>query len=188
MACMIPLTARSDHDSAVRFPREIAAAVTLPAAAAALVAPGDGPLRATAATAVVTACGALATRMALVDFLAAPGVRDPRTLRAFDPFHDDTPPALSGIGPRPSRSRLRTAGDRCVEAWRTWHVQDGPADGTAGAAGALALAAWCAWALGSAARAETRARYALDVRDDDALAGLVLRSVLADSRPTWSPR
>jgi hypothetical protein len=185
---MIHLTAQSDTGSAVRFPREIAAAVTLPAAAAALVAPGRAALRAAAATAVVTACGALAPRMALVPFIAASDQPDPRSIHVFDPFADPTPPALHGFGPAPDRLRVRVAGDRCAEAWRAWRSQDGPFDGASGAAGALSLGAWCAWALGSWARAETRARYALETRADDPLAGLVLRSVLAGSGPSWERR
>jgi len=188
MACMIPLTAQSSPGSAVRFPREIAAAVTLPAAAAALVAPGRADLSTAAATAVVTACGALAPRMALVPFIAAQGTPDPRSIRVFDPFADPTPPALHGFGPAPDRARVRLAGDRCADAWRVWRAQDGAFDGSSGAAGALSLGAWCAWALGSWARAETRARYALETRADDPLAGLVLRSVVAGSGPSWERR
>lgn len=185
MACMIPSTAHSPDGTAVRFPREIAAAVTLPAAAAALVAPGTGPCPKTGAIAIVTACGALTTRLALVTFLAARDLPDPRSVQGFDPFADPTPPALLGVGPEPDRARVRTAGDRCADAWRVWRAEDGMVDGAMGAAGALALGAWCAWALGSSARAETRSRYALETRADDPLAGLVLRSVLAGSAPTW---
>ena len=186
MACMIPSTAHTPDHTAVRFPREIAAAVTLPAAAAALVTSGVGAGSRVGAIAIVTACGALSTRMALVPFLAARDQPDPRAIRGFDPFDDPTPPALHGLGPEPDRARLRTAGDRCAEAWRVWRAEGGQVDSSAGAAGALALGAWCAWALGSWARAETRARYALETRADDPLAGLVLRSVLAGSAPTWA--
>ena len=185
---MIPSTAHSDHDTAVRFPREIAAAVTLPAAAAALVAVGTVGLAPAAAIAIVTACGALATRMALVGFVADVDAPAPRSIRSFDPFDDAVPPALLGFGPEPPRDRVRTAGDRCAESWRMWRADDASADAAAGAAGALAVGAWCAWALGSWARAETRSRYALETRPDDPLAGLVLRSVLADSRPSWERR
>lgn len=188
MACMIPSTARSPDQTAVRFPREIAAAVTLPAAAASLVAPGAGPCTRTGAIAIVTACGALATRLALVPFLVARDLPDPRSVRGFDPSDGPVPPALLGLGPEPDRDRVRTAGDRCAEAWRVWRAEDRLGDSAVGAAGALALGAWCAWALGSSARAETRARYALETRADDPLAGLVLRSVLAGSSPTWSDR
>lgn len=185
MACMIPRTARSAPGSAVRYPREIAAAITLPAAAAALVAPGGGPPSTAASVAVTTACGALATRIALVRFIADRDAPDPRSIRAFDPFSDPTPPELRGCGVEPDRSRVRTAGDRCADAWRSWRAQGSAADSAAGAAGALALGSWCSWALGSPARAETRARYALETCADDPLAGLVLRSVLAGSAPSW---
>lgn len=185
MTCMIPVTTRSHPDTAVRYPREIAAAVTLPAACAALVAPGAPPLARAASIAVLTACGALATRLALIGFLTAPDRPDPRTVTAFDPFHDPTPPALCGFGPEPDRARLRTAGDRCAEAWRRWRAEDPTADTSTGAAGALALGSWCSWALGSAARAQTRAQYALETRADDPLAALVLRSVRAGSAPAW---
>lgn len=185
MTCMIPVTTRSHPDAAVRYPREIAAAVTLPAACAALVAPGDAPSSRGASIAVVTACGALATRLAVIRFLADPGPIEPRAVAAFDPFSDPTPPALCGFGPEPDRARLRTAGDRCADAWRHWRAEDPSADSAAGAAGALAVAAWCSWALGSAARAQTRAQHALDTRVDDPLAGLVLRSVRAGSGPAW---
>ncbi|GAA3337830.1 hypothetical protein GCM10017714_06470 [Curtobacterium pusillum] len=188
MSCMIPVTTRSHPSAAVRYPREIAAAVTLPAACAALVAPGRGRLPRAASIAVLTACGALAPRFALVAFLTAADHRDPRTVTAFDPFRDPTPPALCGFGPEPDRGRLRTAGDRCADAWRSWRAEDLSADTAAGAAGALALASWCSWALGSAARAQTRAQYALDTRADDPLAALVLRSVRAGSGPAWERR
>lgn len=188
MTGMIPRTARRPGETVVRYPREIAAAVTLPAACAALVAPGRGPVPRTATIAVLTACAPLSPRLALIAFLAAPGSPDPRAVRAFDPFRDPTPPALCGQGPAPDRARLRTAGDRCAEAWRWWRTEDASADTAAGAAGALAVAAWCSWALGSGARAQTRAQYALDTRADDPLAGLVLRSVRADSVPTWERR
>ncbi|MGN8048545.1 hypothetical protein ACTJKO_02570 [Curtobacterium sp. 22159] len=185
---MIPVTTRAHPDAAVRYPREIAAAVTVPAAAAALVAPGTEPLGRGGAAAVVTACAALATRFALIGFLSASDDPDPRSVRPFDPFHDPTPPALCGAGPQPRRSRLRTAGDRCAEAWRWWRAEDLSADTATGAAGALALASWCSWALGSQARAQTRAQYALDTCPDDPLAALVLRSVRVGSVPTWDAR
>ncbi|QCR43673.1 hypothetical protein C1N91_09135 [Curtobacterium sp. SGAir0471] len=187
----------------MRYPREIAAAVTLRAACAALVAPsppsasfapqragasaGDEVLARPQAVAVTTACGALATRFALVGFLASRGRPDPGTVVPFDPFRDPTPPALGGSGPEPDRARLRVAGDRCAAAWRTWRA-DGAVGGDVaiGAAGALALGAWCAWALGSSARAEVRARHALDTRPDDPFGWLVLRAVRSGHGPGWA--
>lgn len=188
MADMIPVTTRVHPEAAVRYPREIAAAVTLPAACAALVAPGSSPLPPNGAIAVLTACGALAPRFALLAFLTALDEPDARAVTAFDPFHDPTPSALRGSGPEPDRDRLRLAGDRCAEAWQWWHAEDPSADTATGAAGALAMAAWCSWALGSVARAQTRAQYALDTRSDDPLAALVLRSVRAGSAPAWERR
>lgn len=185
MSCMIPVTTRTTPEAAVRYPREIAAAVTLRAACAALVAPGDAPLQRTAAVAVITACGALAPRLALLAFIAARDHPDPRAVAAFDPFRDPTPPALRGWGPEPDRHRVRLAGDRCVGAWQRWRAEDSSADTAIGAAGALATASWCSWALGSPARAQTRAQHALDTRSDDPLAALVLRSVRAGSAPSW---
>ncbi|WIB76091.1 hypothetical protein DEJ28_10410 [Curtobacterium sp. MCPF17_002] len=182
------MTTRVHPEAAVRYPREIAAAVTLPAACAALVADGTGPLPRTAGIAVLTACGALAPRFALLAFVAARDEPDARTVAAFDPFHDPTPPALRGFGPEPDRDRVRVAGDRCAEAWQWWRAEDLPADTATGAAGALAMASWCSWALGSVARAQTRAQYALETRGDDPLAGLVLRSVRAGSAPSWERR
>jgi len=135
--------------------------------------------------AVITACAALAPRIALLAFLAARGTPDPRTVRAFDPFRDPVPDAMLGAGPEPERERVRTAGDRCVQSWRAWRNDEGTADAASGAAGALSVAAWCSWALGSPVRAQTRARYALDIRPDDPLAALVLRSVRAGSGPAW---
>lgn len=185
---MIPVTTRTLDEAAVRYPREIAAAVTLPAACAALVAPHDGPLPRTAAVAVLTACAALAPRFALIDFLAARDHPDPRGVTAFDPFLDDTPPALRGWGPEPDRARIRIAGDRCAEAWQWWRSEDPSADIGSGAAGALAIASWCSWALGSTARAQTRAQHALDTCASDPLAAVVLRSVRAGSGPAWERR
>lgn len=185
---MIPLTTRTLDEAAVRYPREIAAAVTLPAACAALVAPGAGPLPRTAAIAVLTACGALAPRFALIDFLAARDEPEPRGIVAFDPFHDETPPALRGWGPEPDRARVRIAGDRCAEAWQRWRTEDPSADTATGAAGALAIASWCSWALRSTARAQTRAQHALDTCASDPLAAVVLRSVRAGSGPVWERR
>lgn len=186
---MIPSTTRSEHDRAVRYPREIAAAVTLRAACAALT---DGPadLRPSlpAAIAVLTSCGALATRFAIVEHLADPSNPDPRAAVPFDAFADRLPPALTGSGPMPDRRRLRTAGDRAADAWRMWRSGDDPLGSARGAAGALSIAAWCAWGLGSAERARTRAVYALETAVDDPLASLVLRMVRCDVRPTWDRR
>ncbi|WP_267424514.1 MULTISPECIES: hypothetical protein [unclassified Curtobacterium] len=165
--------------------REIAAAVTLPVAAAALVAPGTAPLDRRGGAAVSTACVALATRMALIPFIAAPADRIPMVIRPFDPFHDPTPLALQGAGPAPDRDRLRRAGDRCVGPWQDWRLRGCPEDERLGVAGALALGAWCSWALGSPERARARARHALDAVPTDALAGLVLRSVRARTAPAW---
>lgn len=185
---MIPVTTPSRPTTEVRYPREIAAAVTLRPACAALVAPGTGPLSRAASVTVVTACAALATRLSLVEFLAALDQPDVRSVTPFDPFRDPTPPALCGSGPEPDRGRLRTAGDRCAEAWQWWRAEDRSADATTGAGGALALASWCSWALGSVARAQTRAQYALETSPDDPLAALVLRSVRAGSGPSWERR
>jgi hypothetical protein len=210
MSDMNPNAVRSPADPYIRHPREIAAAVTLRAAAAALVAPGGRPSSAAGCAAIRAACGALATRMALIRFVAQPSPpaasddRPPDVVRIdsgpidsgpfdvrpvdivpFDPFHDPTPPALHGAGPTPDRDRLRVAGDRCVAVWHAWTAEGSPRDERIAVAGALALGAWCSWALGSAARAEVRARYALDTVPDDALAGLVLRTVLARSGPAW---
>jgi len=185
---MIPRTTRTPDDTVVRYPREIAAAVTLPAACAALVRPGAATLPRTATIAVLTACAALAPRFALIAFLAARDDPDPRAVAAFDPFHDDTPPALRGRGAEPDRDRLRLAGDRCAEAWRWWRTEDQSADTATGAAGALAMAAWCSWALGSSARAQIRAQHALDTWPGDPLAAVVLRSVRGGSGPSWGRR
>ncbi|MDM7890377.1 hypothetical protein [Curtobacterium caseinilyticum] len=184
---------RHGHPSTlIRYPREIAAAVTLRAACAALVAAprGDGAapdeLDRRRAIVVATACGALATRFAMIRFLAARGAPDPRRVAPFDPFHDPTPPALGGSGPAPDRARVRLAGDRCASAWRVWRADGAPpGDVAIGAAGALALGSWCAWAVGSSARAEVRARHAIDTRPDDPFAWLVLRSVRAGCAPAW---
>lgn len=185
MACM---TSSQTAVPASRYPvhpREIAAAVTLRAAAAALVAPPTAPLTASGAVAVTTACGALATRIALVEFLADAQPPEPAALVPFDPFGPSTLPGLQGLGRMPDRDRLRTAGDRCVDAWRRWSSDVDTADDVRGVAGALALGAWCSWALGSTARALTRARYAIDLVPDDPLAGLVLRTASADRAPAW---
>ncbi|PYY35207.1 hypothetical protein DEJ16_08305 [Curtobacterium sp. MCJR17_055] len=176
-------TISTTTDPYTRHTREIAAAVTLPAAARALVAPED--LSASGAVAVTTACGALATRLALVRFLADPGPMDAADVRPLDPFSEPTPSALHGSGPEPDRDRVRTAGDRCVEAWRRWTRSSDSGLSEIGVAGALALGAWCSWALGSELRATTRARHALAVRADDPLAGLVLRTCRAGARAAW---
>ncbi|MGN7189751.1 MULTISPECIES: hypothetical protein [unclassified Curtobacterium] len=173
-----------------RYPREIAAAVTLRAACAALVAPtspADVPHTDRLRSATVrTACGALATRFAILRFLTAVDRPDPRTVVPFDPFREPTPPALRGEGPAPDGAVVRSAGDRLTAAWQAWR-RDGPSsvDDAIAAAGALAVGAWCAWALGSSARAEVRARHALDTWSDDPLAALVLRSVRLGVGPSW---
>lgn len=182
---MNPGAVRSSTDPYVRHPREIAAAVTLPAAAVALVAAGPPTVSPAGAAAIATACGALATRIALVRCLAAPDCADPRRIRPYDPVHDGSPAALRGSGPAPDAERLRLAGERCAATWRAWRTQGSPEDERIGVGGALALGAWCAWALGSGPRAEVRARHALATDPHDPLAALVLRSVLADSRPAW---
>ncbi|MCJ1713794.1 hypothetical protein [Curtobacterium sp. VKM Ac-2922] len=182
---MNPVTLRSDTDQYVRYPREIAAAVTLPAAAVALVAPGPPTVTTATAAAVATACGALATRMALVRVLAGHDVVTARTVQPYDALRDAPPQALRGLGPKPDADRVRVAGDRCAAVWHTWKAEGSPRDERVGVAGALALGAWCAWALGSAPRAQVRAEYALDAVPSDPMAALVLRSVLAGSAPTW---
>jgi hypothetical protein len=176
----------STPDSTTTFPRyshEIAAAVTLPSGARALVAPG--PLTVAGGIALTTACAALSTRLALLAFLADPDVDEPTGITGHDPFTDPMPPALVGSGPEPDRERVRRAGDRCVDAWRRWSQDRDSGQSVVGVAGALGLAAWCAWALGSEARARTRSRYALDLRGDDPLAHLVLRSCTLGVRAAW---
>lgn len=173
----------SPPDPFIRYSHEIAAAVTVPAAARALV--GASALTTAEAAAVTTACGALSTRIALLRFLAVPGAADPGAVRGHDPFTEPMPPALLGRGPMPDRDRVRLAGDRCVEAWRTWIADAGSGQSPVGVAGALSLAAWCSWALGSELRASTRARYALDLAADDPLATLVLRACRARRRAAW---
>ena len=180
-------TTDTASESTVTTPRrhshEIAAAITLPSAARALVAPAS--LTAAGGIALTTACAALSTRLALLAFLADPDTDEPTGIRGHDPFTDPMPPALLGSGPEPDRDRVRRAGDRCVEAWRFW-TQDGDSgQSVVGVGGALGLGAWCAWASGSGLRAETRARYALDLRDDDPLAQLVLRSCTLGVRTRW---
>ncbi len=189
MSCMIPSSTRSEHDRTVRYPREIAAAITLRAACAALTAgPPDGRVPDTGTIAVLTSCAALATRFALLEHLADPTDPDPRTVVPFDAFADRLPPALIGSGPEPDRARLRVAGDRAAHAWRVWRAGDDPEGCARGAAGALSLGAWCAWALGSGARAQTRAVYALETAADDPLASLVLRMVRCGVAPAWERR
>jgi hypothetical protein len=167
----------------VRHSHEIAAAVTLPSGARALVA--TGPLTAAGSIAVTTACAALSTRVALLRFLADPDADEPIGITGHDPFTEPLPPALLGRGPVPNRERVRRAGDRCVEAWRRWSQDRDSGQSVVGVGGALGLGAWCAWALGSDLRATTRARYALDLRGDDPLARLVLRSCSVGVRPAW---
>lgn len=177
--------AQSSSSPFVRHPREIAAAVTLPVAAAVLVAPGTALLDAAGRSAVATACAALATRMALVRFIGAASGPDLRAVRPFDPFTDPTPSAFHGRGPAPSRDRIRTAGARCTAVWHGWKQQGSPRDERRGVAGAVALGAWCSWAVGALTEAEVRAGYALDVVPDDALALVVHRSARAGARPEW---
>jgi hypothetical protein len=167
----------------IRYSHEIAAAITLPAGARALIAPG--PLTVAGGVAITTACAALSTRLALLAFLADPHADEPIGITGHDPFTEPIPPALLGRGPAPDRDRVRRAGDRCVEAWRRWSQTDDSGQSVVGVSGALGLGAWCAWALGSELRAATRARYALDLRDDDPLARLVLRSCGVHVRPAW---
>lgn len=167
----------------VRYSHEIAAAVTLPSGARALVAPG--PLTAAAGIALTTACAALSTRLALLAFLADPQADEPIGITGHDPFTEPTPPALVGAGPEPDRERVRRAGDRCVDAWRLWTQDRGSGQSVVGVAGALGLGAWCAWAVHAEARAATRARYALDLRSQDPLARLVFRSCTLGVRAAW---
>jgi len=167
----------------LRYSHEIAAAVTLPSGARALVAPG--PLTAAAGIALTTACAALSTRLALLAFLADPQADEPMGITGHDPFTEPTPPALVGAGPEPDRERVRRAGDRCVDAWRLWTQDRGSGQSVVGVAGALGLGAWCAWAVHAEARAATRARYALDLRSQDPLARLVLRSCTLGVRAVW---
>jgi len=169
--------------TSLRYSHEIAAAVTLPSGARALVAPG--PLTAAAGIALTTACAALSTRLALLAFLADPQADEPIGITGHDPFTEPTPPALVGSGPEPDRERVRRAGDRCVDAWRLWTQDRGSGQSVVGVAGALGLGAWCAWAVHAEARAATRARYALDLRSQDPLARLVLRSCTLGVRAVW---
>lgn len=192
MSDMNPDAVRSSPEQYVHHPREIAAAVTLTAAAAALVAPaahrhplGPAALSSGQAAAIATACGALATRIALVRVIAAESGSAPRRVSPHDPFSQAPPLALRGRGGAPDRDRVRLAGDRCAAVWHAWKQQGAPTDERVGVAGALALGAWCAWALGSDAAAAVRARYALDTSPRDPLAALVLRSVRAGAGPTW---
>ncbi|PZE65703.1 hypothetical protein [Curtobacterium sp. MCBD17_021] len=167
----------------LRHSHEIAAAITLRAGARALV--GPAPLSAAAAVVVTTTCGALATRIALLRFLADPSPADASGLTGVDPFTEPMPAALLGRGPAPDPDRVRRAGDRCVEAWRAWSRTGGSGQTVVGVAGALALGAWCSWALGSELRAATRARYALDLGADDPLATLVDRMCRTRRPPAW---
>ena len=176
-------TGTTSDTTFVRYSHEIAAAVTLPSGARALVAPG--PLTAAAGIALTTACAALSTRLALLAFLADPQADEPIGITGHDPFTEPTPPALVGSGPEPDRERVRRAGDRCVDAWRLWTQDRGSGQSVVGVAGALGLGAWCAWAVHAEARAATRARYALDLRSQDPLARLVLRSCTLGVRAVW---
>jgi hypothetical protein len=179
------------HTAFVRYPREIAANVTLRAAAAALVAPGADPPSRGASIATTTACAALQTRLALMELLADPAIADPAEaavavggLRAVDAFAG-TPAALNGDGVRPAMGVLRRAGDRCVAAWRRWSLDRDAPDDPVGVGGALAVAAWCSWAVGEYDRAVVRARHAQDVCATDPLAQLVLRVCRRGLEPAW---
>jgi hypothetical protein len=123
--------------------------------------------------------------MGLLRFLADPGPVHTTTVSAVDPFTEPMPSALLGRGPAPDRGRVRSAGDRCVDAWRVSLAEVGRGRPDVGVAGALALGAWCSWALGSELRATTRARYALDLAADDPLATLVLRMCRLRRRAAW---
>jgi len=174
------------HATYQHYPREVAAQVTLGAAGAALTAavpPGPG-----ACVAITTACAALVTRLGLVEYLGVVADRAAdAVVRPVDaPFA--LPERLYGRGAPPSAERLAEGGERCVAAWRRWATSAGTAaDDPRGVAGALGLAAWCAWALGSTARARTRARYALDIDHTDPLAELVVRWCRNRQGPTWWP-
>lgn len=188
---MDTLTPTVPHTSFVRYPREIAANVTLRAAAVALVAPGADPPTRGASIALTTACAALQTRLALFDLLADPTAADPvvardaaMRIRAIDAF-EGTPVALQGEGARPSLVVLRRAGDRCVAAWRRWSLDRDASDDPVGVAGVLAVAAWCSWSAGDRDRAVVRARHALDVCATDPLAELVLRLCRRRLSPAW---
>jgi hypothetical protein len=163
-------------------PREVAAHVTLGAAAAVLVRDDGAPLGPGEAVVVTTACAALVTRLGLLVYLVDPG----RGVRPVVPQQESLPRALLGQGPAPNRTRVATAGDRCVAAWRRWATSDGSAaDDSVGVAGALALGAWCSWSVRRAAQARTRARYALDVDPTDPLARLVLGWCRTRRGPRW---
>lgn len=171
-------------DGYVRHPREIAANVTLGAAARALARPPGAPLRDGEAVAITTACTALMTRLALIADIGRPAGAPSRVGLVVGVL----PAALSGTGPDPSAEVLRTAGERCVAAWRRWVSAGGDAgDEPDGVAGALAVAAWCSWATRHAAEARIRARYALDIDPGDPLAELVQRSCRARRGPRWTP-
>lgn len=179
---MIPVTEALLPLPVRRFSHEIAAAVTLRPAAAALVAPNGTPPPAL----VATACAALVTRLTLITFLADPDDPAASAIRLHDPFADPVPDALHGLGPTPDRARLERAGDRCVDAWRSWSAGDAPDLDRRGVAGALGVAAWCSWALGQPHRAVVRAGHALDVSPTDPLAGLVRRTCDAGVGPAWA--
>ncbi|KQO64692.1 hypothetical protein [Curtobacterium sp. Leaf261] len=164
------------------YPREVAAHVTLGAAAAALVRHDDHPMGPGESVAVTTACAALATRLGLLRHVVDPAV----PAVPFTVWHEQLPAALLGTGTIPDRDRVVVAGDRCVAAWRRWATSAGTAaDDVGGVAGALALGSWCSWATRSAAQARTRARYALDVDPSDPLARLVLGWCRARHGPAW---
>lgn len=163
-------------------PREVAAHVTLGAAAAALIRPGEAPLGPGESVAVTTACAALVTRLGLLAHV----VDVTRPVAPVELWHERLPEALLGRGPRPDRDRVVVAGERCVAAWRRWATSEGSAaDDVGGVAGALSLGAWCSWAIRNAAQARTRAQYALDVDPADPLARLVFGWCRARQGPAW---
>ncbi|MFZ7088598.1 hypothetical protein [Curtobacterium sp. RRHDQ10] len=166
-----------------RYPREIAASVTLGAAARALARPSGGPLVSGECVAITTACTALRTRLALVADVGRPvGAASDVQLVTWV-----LPDALTGAGTAPSAMVLRTAGDRCVAAWQRWATSGGrAADDPGGVAGALAVAAWCSWGTRRCPEALTRASYALDIDPTDPLALLVQRWCRLGRRPAWT--
>jgi hypothetical protein len=168
-------------------PREIAANLTLRAAAAALVAPADAwPMTAAACVAVTTACAPLQTRVGLVQCIAAPIGTSPPCV-AYDVMQERVVPlCLSGVGPMPDRTRIEIAGERALRAWRRWAFDPDAGDDPFGAAGAAGLAAWCAWATGESVRALERASLALRIAPGDMFACLVENWVANDVRPAWT--
>jgi hypothetical protein len=170
-----------------RYSREIAAHITQRAAARALVERGRTFDRA-ASIAVSTTCAAFATRLGLVRFLGAPAASNPSpwTCQPFDAFDDGGLPAeFHGIGPEPSRVRLRLAGDRSASVWHRWESDLGSAEYHRGVSGSLALAAWCAWSLDEPDVALERADLSLAADETDPVAALIIRRVSRGVRPAW---